>query len=471
MSLFLQDDWRKSAKLTLNLGVRYELILAVHRAQRAAWSNLDVPPDFTAAVPVLSGADRAVHRARSRRPAEPRREQRRAARRRGLAHQAGHDPARRLRHQLQRRLVRDHRAPARDPAAVLDQRHRASAPRSRRCSLTNAFVERHHRRHEHLRRRQGLRARARPDVERRPLARPQSQDWNVGAGYTRTTGASLDSCARRTAGPTGLRIAGVQPFLWQTSEGRSVLNAATFRLQRRQVKGIGGSVNYTLAKSLDDASNIGGGATVVAQDDQNLEAEYGALELRSPAPGDRATCRSSCRSARTRRWLHNGGRLAAVFGSWRGSANFIVAVRHAVHAALHGAAATSRAAPTARCGPTISADRSGSPGRPSIGSSTPRPSRSRCRARSAARSRNMIIGPGQPAAERADLARRHAAAQPRASRIQATASNLLNAVNYAAIDTVVNSPHVRPGPRRSGRCGRRSSTSGSGSRTTCQCTA
>ena len=42
------------------------------------------------------------------------------------------------------------------------------------------------------------------------------------------------------------------------------------------MKGIGGSVSYTLAKSQDDASNIGGGATVVAQNDQDLDGRVRA---------------------------------------------------------------------------------------------------------------------------------------------------------------------------------------------------
>ena len=36
MSLFFQDDWRKSAKLTFNLGVRYELICRSSK-QTARW--------------------------------------------------------------------------------------------------------------------------------------------------------------------------------------------------------------------------------------------------------------------------------------------------------------------------------------------------------------------------------------------------------------------------------------------------
>ena len=54
LSAFLQDDWRKSGTLTFNLGVRYELIRPFYE-DGGQMVNLDVAPDFTAAVPVLSG--------------------------------------------------------------------------------------------------------------------------------------------------------------------------------------------------------------------------------------------------------------------------------------------------------------------------------------------------------------------------------------------------------------------------------
>ena len=50
----MQDDWRKSAKLTFNLGLRYELIWPFYETI-GQMVNLDVTPDFTAAAPVASG--------------------------------------------------------------------------------------------------------------------------------------------------------------------------------------------------------------------------------------------------------------------------------------------------------------------------------------------------------------------------------------------------------------------------------
>ncbi len=270
------------------------------------------------------------------------------------------------------------------------------------------------------------------------LSRDLNQAWNVGAGYTRTTGSSLDLVRAPNRGPSGLRIAGVQPFLWQTSEGRSVLNAATFRIARRQVKGLGGNVSYTLAKSQDDASNIGGGATVVAQDDQNLAAEYGlsSFDRRHQLNADVSV---ELPFGPHRRWLHNGGRLAAVFGNWRGSANFTWQSGTPFTPRI-----TASASDVARgTNGTLRADYLGGPihiSGPSIDQffntgafAIPLPGTF------GSASRNMIIGPGSKQLN-AQVSRDITMKRNRAITIQATASNVLNAVNYAAIDTVVNSP-------------------------------
>ena len=54
MSLFAQDDWRKTNTLTLNLGVRYELLWPFTEAHRQM-VNLDATPDFSAVAPVEPG--------------------------------------------------------------------------------------------------------------------------------------------------------------------------------------------------------------------------------------------------------------------------------------------------------------------------------------------------------------------------------------------------------------------------------
>ena len=83
---------------------------------------------------------------------------------------------------------------------------------------------------------------------------------------------------------------------------------------------IGGGVSYTLAKSRDDASSIGGGGTVVAQNDQDLAAEWGLSSF------DRRQQLSANLNAElpfgpNKRWLADGGFFAKLFENWRAMVN------------------------------------------------------------------------------------------------------------------------------------------------------
>ncbi len=53
------------------------------------------------------------------------------------------------------------------------------------------------------------------------------------------------------------------------------MNGATFQMQRRLANGFSGGASYTLAKAMDNASSLGAGAPLVAQNDQDLAAEWG----------------------------------------------------------------------------------------------------------------------------------------------------------------------------------------------------
>jgi hypothetical protein len=264
------------------------------------------------------------------------------------------------------------------------------------------------------------------------------QVWNIGAGYTHTRGSSLDILRAPNRGPDGLRIEGVQPFLWQSSEGSSVLHAATFRARRRPVKGVGAGVTYTLARSRDNASSIGGGGSVVAQDDRNLQAEWGlsSFDRRHQLSADMSI---EFPFGQNRPWLNNGGVWAALLQDWRATTSFTWQSGTPYTPRLRGAAAdvsrgtngTLRAnytgQPVQVSDPTIdlffNTAAFGIPEAGTFGSAT----------------RNMIIGPGSRQLN-AQFSRDLRLPRNRALTIQLNATNLLNMVNYGAIDTVVNSP-------------------------------
>ena len=100
-------------------------------------------------------------------------------------------------------------------------------------------------------------------------------------GYMGTKGTRLDIQSqpnRALAGSytsSNLQISNATPFTYETSVGNSIYHALQVRFNRRFVKGISWQALYTFSKSIDDASSIGGGGTVVAQNAFDLSAERG----------------------------------------------------------------------------------------------------------------------------------------------------------------------------------------------------
>jgi hypothetical protein len=436
MSLFVQDDWRRSPALTFNLGVRYEL-LRPFVEKNGQMVNLDAAPAFTAVAPVVSGGSGPYSGAFP--SALMQADTNNIAPRTGMAWRirpgtvlrAGYGVAFNAGSysSIARQLV------GQPPFAVTST---AVGTRTGALSLvdplataspsdtTNNYgVQRDY-------------ALGTVQTWNADLSRDIAQVWNLGAGFTETRGSSLDMLRAPNRGPTGLRIEGVQPFLWQTSEGSSVLHAATFRARRRPVRGSGAGLTYTLARSRDNASTLGGGGSVVAQDDQDLEAEWGLSSF------DRRHQLSADASAELpfgpdRRWLNQGGAWAKLAENWRATATFTWQ-----SGTPYTPRVTGSAADVARgTNGTLRADYTGAPiqaGNPTIdlffntAAFTLPDAGTFGNAR-----RNMIIGPGSRQLN-AQVSRDVRFGRTRVATIQLNASNLLNMVNYAAIDTVVNSP-------------------------------
>ena len=436
MSMFVQDNWRKSGTLTFNLGLRYELLWPFFE-RNGQMVNLDVTPDFSAAAPVLSGssgpftgrfpdalmnadANNLAPRVGFAWRARPGMIVRGGY---GISFNSGSYAA------IARQLV------AQPPFAVTNTSiGTLASPLDLSNPLANASPT-------DTANNYGVA----PDYAlglvqtwNGDLSRDFGQVWNIGAGYTHTRGASLDIVRAPNRGPDGLRIAGVQPFLWQTSEGASVLNAGTFRVLRRPVKGVGGGLTYTLAKSRDNASTIGGGGTVVAQDDQNLEAEWGlsSFDRRHQLS---ANVNVELPFGPNRPWFNNGGFWGKAFENWRLTANYTWQSGTPFSPRVQGAAGDVARGTNG----TLRADYNGQP--------VPIGDRTIDRFFNTAAfsvpdaglfgtaSRNMIVGPGSRLLN-AQLARDIRLGGNRNIGVQLNATNVLNTVNYANIDAVVNSP-------------------------------
>jgi hypothetical protein len=154
---------------------------------------------------------------------------------------------------------------------------------------------------------------------------PGNVQLNV--GYNGAKGTRLDteralvpSCV---ATGTCTDLAASAPFIYESSEGNSILHAASVRVRKRMSKGLAISAQYVFSKSIDDASSVGGVGAVVAQDPFDLPAERG---LSSFDQRHRFTGNWICDLplGEGRRFL-NRGALSHVIGGWQWSGSFTVA--------------------------------------------------------------------------------------------------------------------------------------------------
>src|SRR5262249_9954829 len=269
------------------------------------------------------------------------------------------------------------------------------------------------------------------------VQRDLTRTINVGVGYTGSKGSDLDIVRAPNRGPDGLRIPDVAPFLYESSSGSSIMNALTLRIRKRLTHGFGGGASYTLSKSIDDASSIGGTAVVVAQNDQDLEAERGlsSFDQRHRFTGDFTF---ELPFGPNRRWLQTGT-AAALLGGWQlngtvqlaSGTPFTARVLADAGDVARGTNGTLRAnyngAPIAIADPTtrlfFNTAAFAIPEEGTFGDA----------------GRNTIIGPGTTVMN-LGVTRNVLFGATRGLSIQVLAMNLLNTVQFATIDTVANSP-------------------------------
>ena len=156
------------------------------------------------------------------------------------------------------------------------------------------------------------------------IGRDVTRTINAGIGYTGTRGSSLDLLRAPNRGRSGLLIPGVQAFTWESAGGNSIMHAMSLRLRKRPTKGFGGGLTYTLSKSRDNASSIGGGSGVVAQNDKDLNAEWGlsSFDQRHRLAAD---FNLDLPFGPNRHWLNNDGTAAKILGGWSWTTNVTLA--------------------------------------------------------------------------------------------------------------------------------------------------
>jgi hypothetical protein len=432
---YIEDNWQKSAKLTLNLGLRYELALPYVEVN-GRMANLDATPDFTTVAPVESGGIGPVTGAFP--PGLLNTDANNVGPRLGLAYRLPKNTILRAGYSITynsssyaaiaRELVAqppfaDTETVTGTPSAPLTIAEGLLAPAPE--TANNWGVDRDY-------------ALGTIQTWNAAITRNVTQNWMLQAGYTGIKGTDLDILRAPSLLAGGTLIPGTQPFIWESSGGRSIMNAGNFQVRRRLAGGIGGGVSYTLASSWDNASSLGAGMPVVAQNDHDLDAEWARsnFDRRHQLSGDLYL---ELPWGPNRRWLKNGGTLAAIVGEWSAQLNLTLQSGTPLTARVLGAVTDV----VRGVNGSLRANYDGTPiqlSNPMVDEffnitafSPPLPGQYGDAAR------NTIVGPGARQLN-ALLQRDVRVGGTRAVTLQVNALNLLNTVQWASVDTNVNSP-------------------------------
>jgi trimeric autotransporter adhesin len=438
-NLFVQDNWQVRENLTLNFGIRYEYGSPfVEAGNRLV--NLDVTPDFTAAVPVQSGATGPFSGPLPRSLVYPDRNN--VGPRVGIAWRPLTHTTVRTGYGINYNLgvygTIAQQLAAQPPFAVTaTSLGGVAAPlllvdpfaRIDSATTTNSFGI------------DPLYGLGMAQIWNVDVQRDLPHNLTVNVGYTGTRGSSLDIERAPNRNPDGgLRIPNVQPFIWESSGGRSTLHALSVRARKRLARGFAFGGAYTYSRAHDDASSIGGigGNASVAQNDQDLGAEWGrsSFERRHSFTGDYTF---ELPWGKGRHWLDNDSWKSQLFGGWSWSGNTTI---------QSGAPFTARVVGnfvdvSSGVNGTLRADYNGEPiaiDHPTVlrffntdAFSVPAPGFFGTAAR------NTITGPGSYNMNMA-LSKNFNFNRSHGMTVRLQATNVFNAVQFSTIDTVVNSP-------------------------------
>ncbi len=436
LNAYFQDDWRVSSNFTLNWGVRWEYQAPYSEVDNRL-ANLDVNSSFTAAVPVLAGGTGPYYGQFTTALVNPDRHA--FAPRIGLAWRpkpkwvirGGYG----INYSSVPYLQIVQKLAAQPPYATTNQLDlkagaspvpMATALLAAQQGVTNNYgVDPNYN--------IGYVQLWNADVQR-----DLTQTLNVGFSYIGTHGSSLDLLRAPNRLPNGdPLIPGVAPFIWESSGATSTMNAFSVRARKRLSMGFQVGGTYTYSRAFDDASSLGGGGGTVAQNDQNLAAEWGPSSF---AVRHRFTSDFSVELpfGSNRRWLTREGLANEIFGGWmlNGTLSFssglpfTARVAGAVTDVSNGVNGTLRAdyngQPIALSNPTTMAFFNtaafGIPATGDFGTA----------------GRNTIIGPPQRSLNMA-LMKNFTVRGLRMLSLRIQANNILNMVVWQSIDTTVNS--------------------------------
>jgi len=443
--VYTQDDWRWRPSLSLNLGIRYEYNGPFTEAHNRI-ANLDVAPGFTNAVPVLPDQNSPFNGVYPASLIHPDRNN--FAPRVGLAWRplkqtvvrAGYG----INYNLAQYATLAQNFAFEPPFAITSTNITSPA---NLLTLQNGFP--------------AVTAAVTNNFAVDPNYRlGYVQIWNLdiqrqlrggmvlNLGYNGSKGTRLDV-------ERAITIPGVQPFIYESSAGNSVFHAGSIRVRKRMAHGIAVSGTYVYSKSIDDASSIGGGASVVSQNPFDIAADRGlsVFDQRHKFTGN---------------WIYElpfgenhrfatRGALSHILSAWQWSGDFAVGsglyftprvlgnsfdinrgVTGSLRANVTGAPVSLGNPTTAEwfntaafCAPVSTFGTSSTPG---SGSSCANPNGTSF----GDAGRDIIEGPGQVTFDM-NISKTITIKESRALEFRIQAANVFNTVHFTNINTVVNS--------------------------------
>jgi trimeric autotransporter adhesin len=449
--LFAQDNWRAGKKLSLNLGVRYEHV-SPYLETNNQLVNLDVAPNFTAVAPVLPGQIGPI--TGTRYPS-------------GLINAGHYDFAPRTGiawKPLSKTVVRagyginynlgQYAAMAtqlgfQPPFAVAEIN---PAPTPTSLTLTNGFPAStpspNHISNTYA---------VDPNYQ---LAYVQTWNLNIqqeiksslvlNLGYTGAKGTHLDivdapdqtlagtpiftPCTPLTAPGTSC----VSPFLFEFSEGTSIMHAASVRLRRRMRHGLSLGGTYTFSKSIDDASSIGGGGSVVAQNAFDVAAERG-LSSFNQTHRFTADYYYELPLGKEKKWLNRDGWAQRVGGGISWSGNITLASGLPFSPRIFGSAGDLSRGVTGSARPNLVPGQSIQVSNPGIQEWFNTAAFTAPSGPFGDAGRNTIIGPGTISVNMA-VSKTIQIKEMQSFEMRISANNVFNHANFTSIDTTLGSP-------------------------------
>jgi trimeric autotransporter adhesin len=450
--LYFQDNWRISKNFTANLGLRYEYVTPYVEGNNQL-VNLDVAPNFSAVAPVMPGQIGPIT-GKKFPDGLIRPDRNNFAPRVGLAWKPFSKTVVRAGYGMNYNLAQYGLMATQfgfQPPFAVAQNNSAPATNLAALSLQNGFPATTPS-PNHITNTYAV------DPNYR-LAYVQTWNLNIqqeikggiilNIGYTGSKGTHLDivTAPDQTASgapifnqclpTTPLATSCVSPFLFESSEGSSILHAGSVRVRKRLRHGLSVGGTYTFAKSIDNASSIGGGGTVVAQNSLDLAAERGlsSFDQRHRFTAD---YQYELPFGKEKRWLKTSGFAQKAFGGFSLNGNMTMASGTPFSPRFFGGASdigrgvSGSARPNVVPGQSLGGDHTilnwfntsafTAPSGP-FGNA----------------GRNIIIGPGTISCDMA-LSKTIQIKEMQNLELRLSATNVFNHANFSSIDTTLGSP-------------------------------